>query len=47
MYLAPKSNFVEYITTDRKWMEWKAPDFSGYKGDNWSVVDSVPVRKSK
>ena len=35
------------VPTYTQWQQWNDPLFSTYKGDNWSLVNGAPVRKSK
>ena len=33
------------VPTYQQWNQWNNPEFKTYKGDRWSLVDGVPVRK--
>ena len=33
------------VPTYQQWHQWNNPDFKTYKGDRWSLVNGVPVRK--
>jgi len=33
------------VPTYQQWHQWNNPEFKTYKGDRWSLVDGVPVRK--
>jgi hypothetical protein len=37
----------EDVPTRHQWNNWNNPGFATYKGDRWSLVRGVPVRKGK